>query len=314
MKQNHEKKRHPYRWGVIYGLLLTAYTVFTLLDAFVIPRDIVYLDELSSSSSSSSSEEASTSSEESTQNEPVVTDTSYQSDNISITLTTQRIQDTQVYIADVQLKDASLLRAGLADGAFGRNVGEATSVIAEEVGAILAINGDYYGFRDESFVMRNGYLYRDTARSGYGNDDLVIYEDGTFAIVDEANSDAQALADEGAVQIFSFGPGLVEDGEITVNEATEVEQAMRSNPRTAIGMIEPLHYLLVVSDGRTDESEGLTLMEIAQVMQDLGCQTAYNLDGGGSSTMWFMGEVVNVPTDGRSIRERSVSDIVYIGE
>ena len=193
-------------------------------------------------------------------------------------------------------------------------MGEATSVIAEEVGAILAINGDYYGFRDEGFVMRNGYLYRDTPRSGYGNDDLVIYEDGTFAIVDEANSDAQALADEGAVQIFSFGPGLVEDGEITVNEATEVEQAMRSNPRTAIGMIEPLHYLLVVSDGRTDESEGLTLMEIAQVMQDLGCQTAYNLDGGGSSTMWFMGEVVNVPTDGRSIRERSVSDIVYIGE
>ena len=144
MKQNHEKKRHPYRWGVIYGLLLTVYAVFTLLDAFVIPRDIVYLDELSSSSSSS--EEASTSSEESTQNEPVVTDTSYQSDNISITLTTQRIQDTQVYIADVQLKDASLLRAGLADDAFGRNVGEATSVIAEEVGAILAINGDYYGF------------------------------------------------------------------------------------------------------------------------------------------------------------------------
>ena len=96
----------------------------------VIPRDIVYLDELSSSSSSSSSEEASTSSEESTQNEPVVTDTSYQSDNISITLTTQRIQDTQVYIADVQLKDASLLRAGLADDDFGRNVGEATSVIA----------------------------------------------------------------------------------------------------------------------------------------------------------------------------------------
>ena len=168
----------------------------------------------------------------------------YQSDNISITLTTQRIQDTQVYIADVQLKDASLLRAGLADDAFGRNVGEATSVIAEEVGAILAINGDYYGFRDEGFVMRNGYLYRDTARSGYGNDDLVIYEDGTFAIVDEANSDAQTLADEGAVQIFSFGPGLVEDGEITVNEATEVDQAMRSNPRTAIGMIEPLHYLL----------------------------------------------------------------------
>ena len=89
---------------------------------------------------------------------------------------------------------------------------------------------------------------------------------------------------------------------------------MASNPRTAIGMIAPLHYVLVVSDGRTEESQGLSLYQLAEFMQSLGITTAYNLDGGGSSTMVFEGELVNKPTSGgSSIKERSVSDIVYIG-
>ena len=88
---------------------------------------------------------------------------------------------------------------------------------------------------------------------------------------------------------------------------------MASNPRTAIGIIDELHYVFVVSDGRTTESEGLSLYELAQVMKDLGCTVAYNLDGGGSSTMYFNGEVVNNPTSGMSDGERSVSDIIYIG-
>ena len=87
---------------------------------------------------------------------------------------------------------------------------------------------------------------------------------------------------------------------------------MGSNPRTAIGQIGEGHYVMVVSDGRTDESAGLSVYELAQVMADLGCETAYNLDGGGSSTMYFNGAVVNNPTSGHGIKERSVSDIVYI--
>ena len=74
---------------------------------------------------------------------------------------------------------------------------------------------------------------------------------------------------------------------------------MNSNPRTAIGQISPLHYLFVVSDGRTGESAGLSLLELAQIMQERGCAVAYNLDGGGSSTMWFNGAIVNKPTDKR---------------
>ena len=91
----------------------------------------------------------------------------------------------------------------------------------------------------------------------------------------------------------------------------EVDRAKASNPRTAVGILEEGHYVLVVSDGRSEESEGLSLYELAAFMQSLGVQTAYNLDGGGSSTMVFQGSVVNTPS-GRGNSERSVTDILYL--
>lgn len=314
-----EKKKQKNFWPLIFGILLTGYAVFTLLDAFVLPRDLVVLEsarepEISENSAVSQvAEEAEQLPEETEQQEPIVTQNSYQSENISITIETIERYNTQVYVADIQLADASFLKTALAGNTFGRNVGQTTSEIAKANDAILAVNGDYYGFRDRGFVMREGYLYRDTVQ-GDGYEDLVIYENGRLEVIEEAVSDASALAEAGAVQIFSFGPGLIRSGEITVTEGSEVEQSMQSNPRTAIGQIGDLHYLLVVSDGRTEESEGLTLLELAQVMEEYGCQTAYNLDGGGSSTMWFMGEVINHPTNGWRDGERSISDIVYIGE
>ena len=238
---------------------------------------------------------------------------SYTADGVSITLKQERVSDTEVYIADIVLDDPSALLSGLANGSFGRNISQKTSEIAESAGAVLAVNGDYYGFRDSGYVMRNGYLYRDTPRSGSGNEDLVVYSDGRMEIIDESQVSAAELQSAGAVQIYSFGPGLIKDGEVTVSPGDEVDQSMNSNPRTAIGMVEPGHYIMVVSDGRTSESAGLSLAELAEVMQEQGCTTAYNLDGGGSSTMWFNGRVVNNPTSGgRNIKERKVSDIVYI--
>ena len=122
------------------------------------------------------------------------------------------------------------------------------------------------------------------------------------------------LLDEGVWQAFCFGPALIEDSQIAVTEDEEVGKAKASNPRTAIGIIDSNHFVFVVSDGRTSESEGLSLYELAEFMQSLGVTTAYNLDGGGSSTMYYNGQVINNPTsNGNRISERSVSDIVYIG-
>lgn len=250
--------------------------------------------------------------DESASSYPVTTANSYSDGNISITLTEYRKYDTTIYVADVQITSVSDLKTAFADSSYGRNITEKTSEIAEDVNAILAVNGDFYGAQESGYVIRNGVLYRDTAAED--RQDLVIYEDGSFEVVEESEVTALELLDKGAWQVLSFGPGLVEDGEIAVSENEEVGKAMASNPRTALGITEDGHYLFVVSDGRTSESEGLSLYEMAEFMQSLGSVTAYNLDGGGSSTMYFNGEVVNNPTtSGRSIKERSVSDIVYIG-
>lgn len=74
------------------------------------------------------------------------------------------------------------------------------------------------------------------------------------------------------------------------------------------------HYIIIVGDGRTSESKGLSLYELAQVMKQYGAKTAYNLDGGGSSSLYFNGQLINKPTtNGKTISERAVSDIVYFG-
>ena len=238
--------------------------------------------------------------------------TTYSDGNITVSLKEYRENDSTIYVADVQLTDSSYLKTALAQGSYGRNVTETTSEIAESVNAILAVNGDYYGAQEKGYVIRNDTLYRDTAIDN--QEDLVIYEDGSFGIINESEVTAQELIEDGAVQTLSFGPALVQNGTITVSENEEVGQAMASNPRTAIGIIDDNHYVFVVSDGRTSESAGLSLYELAAFMDSLGVKTAYNLDGGGSSTMYFNGSVVNNPTTGGSTsKERSVSDIVYIG-
>ncbi len=236
----------------------------------------------------------------------------YSDENVSIAMTQYREYDTDIYVAEVWLSSAQYLKTAFAENSYGKNVTAKTSEIASQCEAILAINGDYYGARESGYVIRNGVVYRDY---GSGSTDILcIYADGSFAITNSAESSAQELVDAGVWQAFSFGPGLVENGGITVDQNTEVGKAMASNPRTAIGQISELHYVFVVSDGRTDQSEGLSLYELATFLQSLGVKTAYNLDGGGSSTMVLMGEVINNPTTGGSrTKERSVSDIVYIG-
>ena len=286
-----KQKRKKWTFGAATALALTVFTGYALLDTFVIPRSYGAVPQ----TVDVAAEEVQTAME----------------DNITVELTEYRENDTTIYAADVWVTDPSQLKTAFANGTYGKNVKDATSDIAKDADAILAVNGDFYGARNSGYVIRNGVLYRSTSS---GAEDLVIYRDGSFGIIDEDDVTAEQLLEDGAVQVLSFGPALVTDGEISVTKNEEVGKAMASNPRTAIGIYEDGHYVFVVSDGRTDESEGLSLYELAEFLQELGVETAYNLDGGGSSTMVYQGEVVNNPTTtGRSTKERSVSDIVYIG-
>lgn len=312
----------PYRWAAIYSIILAGVFTFTLLDTFVLPKSIANVSTITAVSSTSTSAEVSSSAstaspaeistEQMFQSGAIVTENSYEDENIKISIETVRKYDSNIYVADIQVSDPSYLKTALANNTYGRNITATTSDMAQDNNAIFAINGDFYGFRDGGYVLRNGIAYRNTARSG-DNDALVIDKDGNLSVVSEDDVSLDSLSEEGAWQVLSFGPGLVVDGEIVVDSSSEVGQAMSSNPRTAIGQISEGHYIVVVSDGRTNESDGLSLLQLAQEFQERGCTVAYNLDGGGSSTMYFNGEVINNPTSGRSSGERKVSDIVYIG-
>ena len=258
--------------------------------------------------------------EESDSLQPITYDDwSYQSDDISITITEHSSGSGRdaltYYIADVVLSNATLLKNAFADNQFGQNIIAYTSDIAQENNAIFAINGDYYGFRDDGIIIRNGVVYRDDpTRVG-----LAFYLDGSMQIYDETQASAEELLAAGVWNTLSFGPALLEDSQV-VDGISEIEvdtnfgnhSIQGSQPRTGIGIIDENHFIFIVADGRSrGYSMGVTMTEFAQLFQESGCTSAYNLDGGGSSTMYFMGRVVNNPL-GRN-KERGTSDILYIG-
>ena len=249
--------------------------------------------------------------------EYTTTDTSYESATKSITIstvTTGSGSDTVTfYVADIQLHNGTDLLSAFSSGEYGGEVQD-TSDIAAANEAIVAVNGDYYGARDGGIIIRNGVLYRDEpARTG-----LALYQDGTMETYDETEVSAEEMLAAGVWNTFSFGPALLEDGSIVEGidsyeaDADPKHPIQGTNPRTGIAMISAGHFVLVVVDGRSPGySRGVTLTEFAQIFQELGCTSAYNLDGGGSATLYFMGELVNQPSQRRG--ERSVSDILYVG-
>ena len=298
--------KKPYLYASVLGLFLTSSFTYSMLKTFVLAETISAVSNTSSTSDTAAASQAAKNAQ--------VTDTNYSDGNISVTLTEKTVEETQVYVADITLNSSDYLKTALAQNSYGTNVTAKTSVTAAENNAILAVNGDYYGANSSGYVIRNGVVYRDSVREDASNGDLAIYKDGSFKIIYENQVSADQLVQDGVVNLLAFGPSLVENGEITVDTNTEVGQAMASNPRTAIGIIDENHYIIVVSDGRTSESKGLSLYQMAEVMKSYGVKTAYNLDGGGSSTLYFNGQVINKPTTGGSkISERAVSDIVYIG-
>lgn len=298
------KKRYAY--ASVFGLLLTGSFSYSMLKTFVLAETISTVASTSSSTNTATASQAAKTA--------TVTDSSYKDDNISINLSETTVNNTQVYVADITVTSSDYLKTAFAQNAFGTNVTAKTSETAADNNAILAVNGDYYGANSTGYVIRNGVVYRDTVRENSNNGDLAIYKDGSFKIIYEDQISADQLVKDGVVNLLAFGPALVENSEIAVGTNEEVGQAMASNPRTAIGIIDENHYIIVVSDGRTSESKGLSLYQMAEIMKSYGVKTAYNLDGGGSSTLYFNGQVINKPTTGgNKISERSVSDIVYIG-
>ena len=261
----------------------------------------------------------------------------YSDSDIYIDITTHRDNDdtTTYYVADIRIKNLGYFKTAFANDTFAlRNPPtERTSDICKRHKGILAINGDTYGSQEAGYVIRNGDLDPKNVRTSKNlsrkkDEDLVIKKDGTFEIIDENYTSYNEVVAMDPWHVFSFGPALVVNGEINVTPKDEVGTALAGNrnQRCAIGIISPGHYCFVVSDGRNNTSSGLSLYTLGTIMKELHCETVYNLDGGGSATMYLddgtgnankLGHLINVPgqlSNDPTVKQREVSDIVYIGK
>ena len=260
----------------------------------------------------------------------------YSDPDIYIDITTHRddADTTTYYVADIRINSLGYLKTALAKDTYGMHIKERTSDICKRKKGILAINGDTYGEQEGGYVVRNGLPLRETKNLNRMRgttskaEDLIIRGDGTFAVIDERYTSFEEVTAQNPWQVFSFGPALVKENEVSVNENEEVGVALSGNrnQRCAIGIIAPNHYCFVVSDGRNSESSGISLFTLGTIMKNLHCETAYNLDGGGSATMYLddgtgnankLGHLVNTPGQlegDKTVKQREVSDIVYIGK
>lgn len=211
------------------------------------------------------------------------------------------------YYAYVKIADASQLRTAATNG-FDYGIRTKVQVMARRTNAVLAINGDFYGARPETYVLRQGKVYRDSV--GENLDVLLIDEDGDFHVIlakdDPASQDKTMVNGKKVVNAFSFGPALIIDDEVVLNKKSSpsLSDPDGRNERMAIVQTGPLEYLVVCV-----RSVGCDLDEMVQLVQSLTdhVEVAYLLDGGQSTQFVFMGELLN-----KTLRDcREITDIVY---
>lgn len=237
---------------------------------------------------------------------------SYKTERMSVSIEQKHKDGMTYFVCDVQLTDVSQLRTAFAGDDFRSGIYEAVSDIADRYSPVLAINADFCRYHREGVIIRNGELLR--AQNIKKHHLLIVDKDGNLsALTDRSGKQglvANSLEQDETWQTFEFGPVLVENG-----EAVELPKSFYvncsegyDNPRTAIGQKGPLHYVVIVVDGRREGySTGASIPQVQQLFLDEGVDFAFNLDGGGSTTLYFLGEVINMPSGGK---ERSVSDIL----
>ena len=245
--------------------------------------------------------------------EPILTETSYLSHNVLVEISTDRFCDSDIYIADIYVRDLSLFRRGYPTGKWGVKTQKITT-LSQELGAIVSITGDYAKNLEVGLVYGNGVRYRKSVNNK--RQVGVIYKTGEMEILPGKDLHYYDLEkdERGIWETFLFGPSLLDgEGHAMTQFSSDVKPA---NPRSVVGYFEPGHYCLVQVDGRGVKSKlesgarskGLTLAQLSEYMESLGCAAAYNLDGGASCMMWFNGEIISTPYEGG----RSTWDVLYV--
>ena len=235
-----------------------------------------------------------------------VTENSYTSPDISITVEEVNEENLTYYVADIYVRDIDCFRTALAGDTYGSGFRDSIEDMAVLNNALLAVNGDYYGNTTEGVVIRNGVIYRANPTDC---DVCVLYYDGSMKVMPGSSFSVEEAVEDGAWQAWTFGPALLDAGGNPITAFASTSRITNANPRTAIGYYEPGHYCLVVVDGR-GESSGISLPRLSRLFDTLGCIAAYNLDGGNSSIMVWGNEVIDNPSGGG----RESSDALLIAE
>lgn len=242
-----------------------------------------------------------------------VSDTVYEDPSLKITIETTMWEKSKVYVARISIADPSQLRSASAYG-FNRSQVASVKDMAVRNNAVLAINGDYCYYQLStvgSYLVRQGKVYAE--RMAKGRDMLLIDDKGDFTIVQNCSHEKiKEYQHLNIINTFSFGPGLVVDGQgLDPKYRAEFNGSLERHQRAAIAQVEKgkLEYICAVSEGdRESVGGGLTLHEWSAFLMTLGVETAYNLDGGNSTAIIFRNEKINAITNRN---HRKLSDIVY---
>ena len=246
--------------------------------------------------------------------EPVLTDHSYTSPEVSIDIQSFSVEEngwTSVYhVADIYVASLDNFKTYTVNGELKYWSTADVMDLDRESNAILAISGDFYSYQQSGLIMRNAQLYSSAA--GYA-DICVLFSDGRMETYAGGQYDVDQILADGAVQVWQFGPVLLDAEGHALDYFPRAQGTVNQpNPRSAIGYYEPGHYCFVVVDGRQDEySHGLLLPGLSRVFEQLGCTCAYNLDGGGSAVMTFNHERFSRQSNGGG---RELGDILLITE
>ena len=244
--------------------------------------------------------------------EIVITDNSYTSPEVSITIQTivagEGRQKITYYVADVYVASMENFKTYTPhDQMIYFDTQEAEEMAAES-NAILAMSGDFLTYQKNGFLVRNGETY--VANRNFAPV-CVLYPDGTMETYDAGKYKVDQIMAREPVHVWSFGPALLDENGAAMSKFEVSTAVGYPNPRCGIGYYEPGHYCFITVDGRQDNhSKGMLLGELSQVFADLGCKVAYNLDGGGTSVMLFDGERISKQSNG----QRELGDILVITE
>lgn len=225
---------------------------------------------------------------------------SYHDDSLDVQLHKFHVYNANVTVAFVQIADPDQLRTQQAKPYPSKTTAR-IDTIAKPVKSVFSVNADWFTYRSDGIVYRNGELLRN--RKMPEDEGLAIDINGDFHIVKPMTEAEYAKLEAPVMHSFAFGPALVVDGEVQ-----EIVRKLTYRQRMAIGQIDELCYVFVAADGTNeDDGEGLSVPELAQLMHDLGAHTAYNLDGGQSTAMLMGSTKVN----GQPKTMRAIGDIIY---